>query len=463
MYTKVKGTYDLSPEEAKKLASIERFLSQVVSLYGYEELRVPILESSELIHRSSGDSSDIVTKETYDFKDRGNRLITLRPEGTAPVIRSVIENKLYTRHLPLKLFYLGDMFRYERPQKGRFREFRQFGVECIGSSSPLMDAEVILMASTIFDALGVSNYIVRLNTLGDSLSRDNYRQALKEYFSKVKDNLSDDSKVRLEVNPLRILDSKDPRDKEFIKDAPKIGDYLSPESKEKFDSVKSYLDNMNVKYYLDERLVRGLDYYTDTIFEIELEGNDNVGQSQTICAGGRYDNLVKSLGGPDLKSVGFAFGLERLLSIVEDNADYSKKVLVQFIPIGEKPKANLIKKMQEVRLEGITSEMDYDAANLKNHFKSSSANNASFLVIQGDSELEDNTLQIKNKINDKEDYIDEDDLLDYLIRELSGGCSCGCGGHDHNHDHKCECGCGDDEHECSCHEEGHKCCCEEEK
>ena len=449
MYTKVKGTYDLSPEEAKKLASIEHFLSQVVSLYGYEELRVPILETSELIHRSSGDSSDIVTKETYDFKDRGDRLITLRPEGTAPIIRSVIENKLYTRHLPLKLFYLGDMFRYERPQKGRYREFRQFGVECIGSSSPLMDAEVILMAATIFDALGVSNYVVRLNTLGDSLSRENYRSALKEYFTQIKDQLSEDSKVRLEINPLRILDSKDPSDKELVKNAPKISDYLSQESKDKFLSVKSYLDSMNVKYYIDERLVRGLDYYTDTIFEIELEGNDNVGQSQTICAGGRYDNLVKTLGGPDLKSVGFAFGLERLLSIVEDNADYSKHVMVQFIPIGDKPKLNLVKKMQEIRLEGLVCEMDYDALSLKNHFKSSSANNASFLVIQGDSELEDNTLQIKNKLNNKEEYIDEDDLLDYLVRELSGGCSCGCSGHH------------EEGHECHCHEEGHECHCED--
>ena len=418
MYTKVKGTYDLLPSESRKYSYIEDFLKDTASLFGYEEIRVPILATSDLIHRSTGESSDIVTKETYDFKDRGDRIITLRPEGTAPVIRSIIENKLYaTNALPLKLFYMGEMFRYERPQKGRFREFRQFGVEVVGTSSPYMDAEVILLATTIFKDLNINNFKVRLNTLGDDESRNNYRNALKEYFSDKLDSLCEDCKKRFEKNPLRILDCKVDKDSEILLNAPKVSDYLSQKSKDDFEIVKSYLDELDVPYVVDEKLVRGLDYYTNTIFEFELLDSES-GQSGTICAGGRYDNLTSDLDGPKLGSIGFAFGLERLISIVNFDFDLTHSINCQFIPIGENAKKNLLKVMQYLRTMGFISEMNYEATSLKGHFKSADSNKARYLIIEGDDELERGVVKVKDKLNNTEEEVDIKDLnnlLDYLM------------------------------------------------
>ncbi|MCR5741431.1 MAG: histidine--tRNA ligase [Gammaproteobacteria bacterium] len=439
MYTKIKGTNDVLMEDAKKLSSLEEYLKRIVMLYGYEEIRVPILAPTELIHRSSGDSSDIVKKETFDFKDRGDRLITLRPEGTAPVIRAVIENKLYTRPLPLKLFYLGDMFRYERPQKGRYREFSQFGVEVVGTNSPLMDAEVITMASTIFRALEIKNFRVRLNTLGDSESRDNYRKALKDYFKPHLDELCSDCKDRFENNPLRILDCKVDHDSEVLKNAPKIKDYLSEKSKNEFELVKQYLELVQVPYYVDDSLVRGLDYYTNTIFEIEMISDNNVGQSLTICAGGRYDNLMKLLGGPEMGSVGFAFGLERLADLLSnDKQDYSKNVLCQLIPIGPKAKARLIRLTQTLRMQGIPTEIDYESTSLKQHFKKSESNKAKFIIIQGDDELNENKVKIKNKLIDEEVTLLETEIVPYIVKSLRKENTCSCGG-DCDCDGNCDC------------------------
>lgn len=431
MFTKVKGTYDILPKDAKKVSSLEFYLRQLVSLYGYEEIRVPILVTTDLIHRSSGETSDIVMKETFDFKDRGDRLLSLRPEGTAPVIRSVIENKLYASEtLPLKLFYIGEMFRYERPQKGRFREFSQFGVECIGTSSAYMDAEVITLAATIFRSLQIKNYVVRINTLGDNESRGAFRDALIKYLAPHKEELCDDCKARLENNPLRILDCKIDSGKDLLKKAPKISDYLSDKSKAEFEEVKNYLDILNIPYIVDENLVRGLDYYTNTVFEVEIKPEketENSGQSLTICAGGRYDNLVKDFGGPNLGSVGFAFGLERLLDILpNDNTNYSKKILVQLIPIGINAKAHMVKLLQELRARGFSCEMDYEATSLKSHFKSAEANNAHYLVIEGDDELKDATCQVKNKVTNIDKVIDEKDLQNYMIKGLHTNCGSDC-------------------------------------
>lgn len=422
MYTKVKGTNDILPVDARKLFSLEYYLRQVVSLYGYEEIRVPILTQSELIHRSSGEGSDIVTKETFDFKDRGDRLITLRPEGTAPVIRAVIENKLYTGQLPLKLFYVGDMFRYERPQKGRYREFSQFGVEVIGSYSPYVDAEVITLASTIFRSLRIKNYRIRLNTLGDNESRAKYQEVLKEYFKDKLDSLCDDCKKRFENNPLRILDCKVDKDSDALKNAPKISDCLSDKSKAEFEVVKAYLTQLDIPFVVDEKLVRGLDYYTNTIFEVELVDGTNV---QTICAGGRYNNLMKLLDGPDLGCVGFAFGLERLIdAIPENDTDYSKKVICQLIPIGIDAKAHMIGLLDNLRVAGFTAEMSYDALNLKAHFKAAESNKARFIIIIGDDELKDGKVKIKNKMKDTEETISEKELTDYMMKNLrcKGNC-----------------------------------------
>ena len=452
MYTKVKGTNDVLMEESKKLSTLEHYLKQIVSLYGYEEIRVPILSPTELIHRSSGDSSDIVTKETFDFKDRGDRWVTLRPEGTAPVIRAVIENKLYTRPLPLKLFYLGDMFRYERPQKGRYREFSQFGVEVVGTMSPYMDADCITMASTIFDFLGIKKYVVKLNTLGDKESRDNYRKALKDYFSPHINELCEDCKKRFETNPLRILDCKVDAQSDILKNAPKISDYLSDASKAEFEIVKNYLELVKVPYVIDENLVRGLDYYTNTIFEIQMTDQGTDGQSQTICAGGRYNGLTKLLDGPEMGSVGFAFGLERLLSQIEDKADYSKNMLCQLIPIGSEAKVHMVKLLQQLRLQGISAEMDYEAKNLKQHFKASEISKAKFIIICGDDELNNKTLQIKNKITNEEVTLHEPQLVRYIINALDAERS---KHHEHCHCHDDECECDgdckcDDNCDCEC-------------
>ena len=441
MYTKVKGTNDILCKDAKLLSSLEYCLRHVVSLYGFEEIRIPILTSTELIHRSSGDGSDIVTKETFDFEDRGGRSITLRPEGTAPILRAVIENKLYTKPLPLKLFYIGDMFRYERPQKGRYREFSQFGVEVIGSNSPFMDGETISMASTIFSALGIKNYKVRLNTLGDKASREAYRKALKEYFAPHLSELCEDCKKRYETNPLRILDCKVDHDSEILKNVPKIRDYLSSESKNEFEAVKAYLSNLHVPFYEDMNLVRGLDYYTNTVFEIEMDGAD-IGQSLTICAGGRYNDLMKQLDGPDMGCIGFAFGLERLMAILPDKGnDWDKSVICQLIPLGADAKAHLISLMHALRLNGMVSEMDYEAKNLKQHFRSAENNRARFIIICGDEELKNGSLQIKNKINNTEVTIKESELMEYIVKSMS-----------HSHNHECcgeDCNCSDEECNCS--------------
>lgn len=446
MYTKIKGTNDFLPEKAKQLTTVEHYLRDVVNLYGYEEIRTPIIESTDLIHRSTGSDSDIVKKETYDFIDRGNRPITLRPEGTAPTIRAVIENKLYVRPLPLKLFYCEDNFRYERPQKGRYREFRQFGVEVVGSSSPYMDGEVISLAYVIFSTLGIKDIVVKINTIGDDYSKNAYTNAIKDYLKDKIDGLCEDCKKRYETNPLRILDCKVDKENRIFKNVPKISDYLSEESKAKFDVVKGYLNILQIPFEIDENLVRGLDYYTETVFEIETK-NSVLGQAKTVCGGGRYDKLVKELGGPDMKCIGFSFGMERLLEIIEDDFDYSKKMMIQIIPLGIDAKAHSIRLIQDLRITGLTAEIDYEAKNLKAHFKAAENNNARFIVIIGDEELEKGTVKIKDKQKNTEEEISESNLKEYIINSLrSHHCSCG--------DECCDCEddeCDCDDENCSCH------------
>ena len=312
MITKPRGTYDVLPEETKKWVKLENYLRKVSLLYNYKEIRTPMFEASEVFHRNQDDSSDMVNKETYDFLDRGNRKMTLRPEQTAPIVRAYIENKIYGDNNQHKLFYIGPNFRYENPQKGRFRQFSQFGVEALNSSSPYLDAEVIAFAVTIFKGLGLKNVKVKLNSLGDEESRNNYRDALKEYFKDELVNLCSDCKNRYEKNPLRILDCKVDKDKEIMKNVIRIKDYLNETSKNHFQSVLETLDNMNIEYVIDDYLVRGLDYYSHTVFEIEAD-IEGFGSQNVLGAGGRYDKLVSDLGGPVTPAVGFAFGLERLL------------------------------------------------------------------------------------------------------------------------------------------------------
>ena len=317
MLTKPKGTYDILPGESQKWAKLEQVFRRVCDIANYEEIRTPIFEQYETFHRDQTDSSDMVNKETYDFIDRGERKMTLRPEGTAGCVRAYVENKLYASNKISKLFYFGPMFRYERPQKGRYRQFYQFGLEAYGPKSALLDVDIISTAILLFKAIGLNKLRVRINTLGDKESRDKYREVLVNYFTKNIDYLCADCKDRLNKNPLRILDCKVDKDSEVLKKAPCISDYLNEESKAHFKEVIDSLDRLGISYVLDPHLVRGLDYYSDTVFEIEYL-SDVLGNQNVICAGGRYNNLVKELGGPDIPGVGLAFGMDRILLALEN-------------------------------------------------------------------------------------------------------------------------------------------------
>ena len=381
MIQKPKGTYDVIND--KRILYIEQLLRNIMEAYNYEYFRTPIFEASELFKRGVGDTSDIVTKETYDFKDRADRNMTLRPEGTAGIVRSFIENKLYGNHtVPVKAWYFGPMFRYERPQSGRFREFYQFGVEVLGSSDPITDAEVISIPVTLYKLLGLKNVKVNINTLGDIESRNNYRQALIEYFKPHIDDLCEDCKERFLKNPLRILDCKVDANKEIMKNAPKTIDYLNDYSKKYFEEVKKYLNTMGINFEVNPNIVRGLDYYTHTVFEVTAEIKD-FGSQNVLCGGGRYDNLVKSIGGPDTPGVGFALGLERLLNAIEaENIDLgiNDSVDAYIAYMSENEKDYALKICMELRLNGFKTEIDYMNRSLKSNFKQADNLKSKFII-----------------------------------------------------------------------------------
>ena len=307
---KPKGTQDILPADSAKWQYVENVARETFKKYNYGEIRTPMFEHYEVISRSVGDTTDIVTKEMYDFHDKGDRHITLRPEGTAPVVRSYVENKLFAPEVqkPVKVYYIGSMFRYERPQAGRLREFHQLGVECFGSKNPATDVETIAMAYQLFNTLGIKDVTLHLNSLGNTESRLAYRQALIDYLTPMRESLSKDSQRRLDENPLRVLDSKEKEDKVAVENAPSILDYLDNESQVHFDEVRAMLDSLNIPYVIDTNMVRGLDYYNHTIFEFIT----TIDKSElTICAGGRYDSLVEYFGGPETAGFGFGLGLER--------------------------------------------------------------------------------------------------------------------------------------------------------
>ena len=314
MIQSVRGTKDILPDTVALWQFVENKFREISSLFCYDELRTPIFEKTEVFHRSIGEETDIVNKEMYTFLDKGGESITLRPEMTAALVRAVIQNSMLSQSGLLKLWYFGPFFRYERPQKGRLRQFHQFGAECIGSPYPESDVEVILLADTLFKALGIENYNLLINSLGNENSRKMYRDALINYLDSVKDDLSYDSKSRMDKNPLRVLDSKDEKDVNILVNAPRIIDYLDEPSLSHFNKVKVLLDNQNVKYIISPKLVRGLDYYSHTVFEFQ---SSYLGSQDSFGGGGRYDGLIGQLGGKDTPAVGFALGVERLLMIIE--------------------------------------------------------------------------------------------------------------------------------------------------
>ena len=369
---KPKGTQDILPADSAKWQYVENVARETFKKYNYGEIRTPMIKHYEVISRSVGDTTDIVTKEMYDFHDKGDRHITLRPEGTAPVVRSYVENKLFAPEVqkPVKVYYIGSMFRYERPQAGRLREFHQLGVECFGSKNPATDVETIAMAYQLFNTLGIKEVTLHLNSLGNTESRLAYRQALIDYLTPMRDTLSKDSQRRLDENPLRVLDSKEKEDKVAVENAPSILDYLDDESQAHFDEVRAMLDSLNIPYVIDTNMVRGLDYYNHTIFEFIT----TIDKSElTICAGGRYDSLVEYFGGPETAGFGFGLGLERLLLVldkqgielpVEENLD------VYIAVLGSGANGKALELVQAIRYQGFKAERDYLGRKIKAQFKS---------------------------------------------------------------------------------------------
>ena len=421
MIAKPKGTYDVLPEESSKWQNLESTIRKVCKLFNYKEIRTPIFESYEVFHRNQNDTSDMVTKETYDFKDRSDRGMTLRPEGTAGVARSYVENKLYVSTLTQKLFYMGPMFRYERPQKGRYRQFMQFGVEALGSDSPLIDAEVIALGHTLIRALGLKDIVVKINSLGDEESRTSYKKVLIDYFSQYKDELCYDCLNRLEKNPLRILDCKVDRDKEFFKKAPKINNYLNEYSKNRFNQVLDQLNQLDMKYVVDDNLVRGLDYYSHTVFELEANVPE-FGAANVIGAGGRYDSLISDLGGPQTPGVGMAFGLDRLILATDyagKNLNPEVKLHAYLIALGDNAKKYANKLLNDFRILGLTCDMDYLNGSLKNQFKKADLNNSMYTLILGDNELNEGKINVKDNKTDEQISIDINEVGEYLVKNIT--------------------------------------------
>ncbi|WP_201552846.1 histidine--tRNA ligase [Streptococcus salivarius] len=409
---KPKGTQDILPADSAKWQYVENVARETFKKYNYGEIRTPMFEHYEVISRSVGDTTDIVTKEMYDFHDKGDRHITLRPEGTAPVVRSYVENKLFAPEVqkPVKVYYIGSMFRYERPQAGRLREFHQLGVECFGSKNPATDVETIAMAYQLFNTLGIKDVTLHLNSLGNTESRLAYRQALIDYLTPMRESLSKDSQRRLDENPLRVLDSKEKEDKVAVENAPSILDYLDEESQAHFDEVRAMLDSLNIPYVIDTNMVRGLDYYNHTIFEFIT----TIDKSElTICAGGRYDSLVEYFGGPETAGFGFGLGLERLLLVLDKQGiklPVEESLDVYIAVLGSGANAKALELVQAIRQQGFKAERDYLGRKIKAQFKSADTFKAKTVITLGESEVESGQVNVKNNATREEVTVSFEEL-----------------------------------------------------
>lgn len=392
----IKGTKDVLPSEVYKNQYIESTCLTVAENFGYKEMRTPVFEHTELFQRGVGDTTDVVQKEMYTFDDKGGRSITLRPEGTAGAARSFLENGLSNEALPQKICYLTSCYRYEKPQAGRLREFHQFGIECFGATSPLADAEMIALAKQIFDELGVKDLHLELNSIGCPTCRAEYHKALKEYFASRVDELCDTCRDRLDRNPMRILDCKSPVCSEIAKDAPVVLDYLCDECKEHFEKTKSYLDAMNIEYIVNPQIVRGLDYYTKTVFEFVA---DSIGAQGTVCGGGRYDGLIEELGGQHTPSLGFGMGLERLQLVMEAQGcefpEPSRPDLF-IVAMGDKATLKAVEIAKDMRDEGYSVVYDLNGRSLRAQMKYADKISAKYNVVIGDNEVDTKSAVLKD-------------------------------------------------------------------
>lgn len=414
MITVPKGTKDTLPKDSYKWQYIENTARKTAALFNAKEIRTPTFEHTEVFVRGVGETTDVVNKEMYTFLDKGGRSITLKPEGTAGTIRAFVESGLYASALPVKLYYITDCFRYERPQAGRLRQFRQFGVEFLGSDSCGIDAEVILLAKSFLDGLGVKNLKLHINSIGCKDCRKKYQQALRDFLAEKKDKLCDKCKERYDTNPLRILDCKDEDCKKLLKGAPVILDYICDDCKAHFDGVKELLRAAGVEFTVDTGIVRGLDYYTKTVFEFV---SDNIGAQSTVCGGGRYDGLVNEFGGGDIPGVGFAVGIERLLLLLENDGveiPEPERLTVYVAPIGEAGREKAFRVVSELRKAGIAADTDYMERGIKAQFKYADKINAKFVGVLGDSEVERGVVKLKDMSSGEE----KDVPISAILNEL---------------------------------------------
>ena len=414
-----RGTKDITPKDVYKWHYVEKKFREICALYGYEEIRTPIFEHTEVFARSVGDTTDSVQKEMYSFTDRGDRQLSLKPEGTAGVIRSFIENKMYADTQPTKLYYITPCFRYERPQAGRQRQFHQFGIEVLGSDGPSVDAEVISLAVKFLNEMGLKNLSVNINSVGCPTCREEYNRKLKEYLDKKVDVLCETCLERKDKNPMRVIDCKNPHCKENLQDIPFMIDHLCEDCKDHFDKLQTYLKEMDINYVVDKTIVRGLDYYKKTAFEII---SNDIGSQSTVCGGGRYDGLVEMLGGPKgISGIGFALGAERLLLTLENNnieIENPKSTDIYIATIGDAAKTKSFKLIKDLRTNHISADNDHLDKSLKAQFKYSDKLNAKYTVVIGDDELANDTATLKNMKTSEQTTIKLSELVDELKKRL---------------------------------------------
>lgn len=412
--TRPRGTNDFLPGDTERWHYLENLLREICNEYGYREIRTPIFEHTELFQRGVGETTDIVEKEMYTFLDRGERSITLRPEGTASTVRAYLEHKLFANPQPVKLYYLGPMFRYERPQAGRYRQFHQFGIEVFGSSNPAVDAEVISLALEIYCRLGLKGLEVHLNSVGCPNCRPQHRERLQEFLQKELSGLCKDCQGRYHKNPLRILDCKNPHCQEISSGAPTILQCLCSECREHFHDVQECLDLIGIKYVIDERLVRGLDYYTKTAFEIIVR---EIGAQSAICGGGRYDGLVESLGGQPTPGVGFALGMERIfptLKTQDIDIPVKNAMDIFIVTLGSEAGKKGFQLLTGLRREGIKAEKDYLNRSLKSQMKYADKFHVKYTIILGENELNKGVVLLRNMVTSKQEEIPLENTIDFL-------------------------------------------------
>lgn len=419
-----RGTADLLPKDTKRWQYVENKIKDICRRYNYHEIRTPVFEHTEVFQRGVGDTTDIVQKEMYTFEDRGGRSITLRPEGTASVSRAFVQYKLYGEaNQPVKLYYLAQMFRYERPQKGRMRQLNQFGVEVLGSDDPSVDAEVIDLAMTVYKELGLKSIKLVINSLGDQESRVEHRNALVKHFTPVRSELCEDCQSRLEQNPLRVLDCKKDHNHPAMKTAPSILEYLNEESKEYFEQVKKYLTKIGIEYEVDPTLVRGLDYYNHTTFEI-MSDADGFGAITTLAGGGRYNGLIEELGGPETPAIGFGMGMERLMMALEAediSIPIDERLDCFVVAVGNEAKEEAARVVRELRSMGVQTDQDYLNRKMKGQLKAADRYQAKFVLILGDEELQEQKITVKSMDTGEQREIPLNTLSETMQRLLVGG------------------------------------------